>query len=366
MNSNGRAPTTVATWPGPMKPSSRRSGDSSSARSGGTIVTWLHMHEKFAIALGLRPLQRERGRRRRRLEADREEDDLAVRVLAARSAARRAASRPCARRRPRPWRRAACRSQPGTRIMSPKQVKITSGSCASAMPSSTRPIGITQTGQPGPWTSSTFVGQQVVDAVLVDRVGVPAAHLHHLVVAARLDRRQDLAGDGPAELGVAELVDELHATAVRPRRASAMPAWTSTRSPGATAPTSSDLDPRRRPVCPPASPRAAREAVDGSTRDDAHAATADVAAGDAVVVGAAGRRDGVGGAIAACRPAVTRSRSPSAPRAPARTRRPSARSSASVACASSSSTFESAKPTWISTQSPGLRRRRRRRRAGRR
>ena len=30
-----------------MKPSSRRSGDSSSARSGGTIVTWLQKTEKF-------------------------------------------------------------------------------------------------------------------------------------------------------------------------------------------------------------------------------------------------------------------------------------------------------------------------------
>ena len=49
MNSNGRAPTTVETWPGPMKPSSRRSGESSSARSGGTIVTWLHMQEKFRM-----------------------------------------------------------------------------------------------------------------------------------------------------------------------------------------------------------------------------------------------------------------------------------------------------------------------------
>ena len=47
MNSNGRAPTTVETCPGPMNPSSRRSGDSSSARNGGTIVTWLHMTEKF-------------------------------------------------------------------------------------------------------------------------------------------------------------------------------------------------------------------------------------------------------------------------------------------------------------------------------
>ncbi len=49
MNSNGRAPTIVATWPGPTKPSRRRSGDSSSAFSGGTIVTWLHMTEKFSI-----------------------------------------------------------------------------------------------------------------------------------------------------------------------------------------------------------------------------------------------------------------------------------------------------------------------------
>ena len=32
-----------------MKPSSRRSGESSSARSGGTIVTWLHMQKKFAM-----------------------------------------------------------------------------------------------------------------------------------------------------------------------------------------------------------------------------------------------------------------------------------------------------------------------------
>ena len=84
--------------------------------------------------------------------------------------------------------------EPGMRSMSPKQVKITPGSWAIAMPSSTRPIGITQTGQPGPCTSSTFAGQQVVDAVLVDRVRVAAAHLHDLVVAARLDRREDLPG----------------------------------------------------------------------------------------------------------------------------------------------------------------------------
>ena len=47
---------------------------------------------------------------------------------------------------------------PGTRIMSPKDVKMTPGVSATAMASSTRPMGITQTGQPGPWTSSTVSG----------------------------------------------------------------------------------------------------------------------------------------------------------------------------------------------------------------
>ena len=50
--------------------------------------------------------------------------------------------------------------EPGTRIMSPKHVKITPGSWAIAIASSTRPIGMTQTGQPGPWTSSTLAGSR--------------------------------------------------------------------------------------------------------------------------------------------------------------------------------------------------------------
>ena len=51
-------------------------------------------------------------------------------------------------------------SEPGTRSMSPKHVKITSGWCASDMPSSTRPIGMTHTGHPGPCTSSTPGGRR--------------------------------------------------------------------------------------------------------------------------------------------------------------------------------------------------------------
>ena len=42
---------------------------------------------------------------------------------------------------------------PGTRIMSPNDVMITSSWAARCMASSTRPIGITHTGQPGPCTS---------------------------------------------------------------------------------------------------------------------------------------------------------------------------------------------------------------------
>jgi hypothetical protein len=38
-NRYGLLPTTVDTWPGPMKPESRRSGDSRIALIGGTIVT---------------------------------------------------------------------------------------------------------------------------------------------------------------------------------------------------------------------------------------------------------------------------------------------------------------------------------------
>src|SRR6185437_366069 len=51
-------------------------------------------------------------------------------------------------------------------------------------------------------------GQQIVDAVLVDRVSVPAAHLHDLVVTVGIDRGEDLPGDRSAELRISELVHE--------------------------------------------------------------------------------------------------------------------------------------------------------------
>ena len=78
MKSYGRVPITVETWPGAMKPSSCRPGESRIALSGGPIVTWLQNAEKLRDAVGARAQERDRRRRRSRLEADREEDDLAL------------------------------------------------------------------------------------------------------------------------------------------------------------------------------------------------------------------------------------------------------------------------------------------------
>jgi hypothetical protein len=47
---------------------------------------------------------------------------------------------------------------PGTRSMSPKEQKITPGWAAMASALSMISRGVTQTGQPGPWISSTASG----------------------------------------------------------------------------------------------------------------------------------------------------------------------------------------------------------------
>ena len=199
-------------------------------------------------------------------------------------------------------------SDPGTRIMSPKQVKITPSLWAIAIPSSTRPIGITHTGQPGPCTSSTLAGQQVVDPVLVDRVRVAAAHLHQLVVAAGLDQRQDLRRPRRGRA-------RRRGTRRRTSRgglqmaSSAVPACTSSDRPARPARPARSRPSSRLPSCVGAQ----REPAVRVDSHDGHR-HAVVAAGDAVV-----RAAGVG------RRRLTRSRWPSAPRAPARSRRPSAR-----------------------------------------
>src|SRR5436305_6540183 len=58
-------------------------------------------------------------------------------------------------------------------------------------------------------------------------MGVPAAHLHELVVPPRLYQRKDLHRERASKVRVAKLLDELHRSSI----AIAVPAWTSSRSP---------------------------------------------------------------------------------------------------------------------------------------
>ena len=95
--------------------------------------------------------------------------------------------------------------------MSPKQVKITPGSRAIGDAVVHAAHRDHADGAARPVHQLDVRRQQVVHPELVDRVRVAAADLHELVVAARLDGGQDLGGQHAPELGVAELVDVLHA-----------------------------------------------------------------------------------------------------------------------------------------------------------
>ena len=158
-NRYGRRPTTVDTWPGPRKPESRRSGDSRMALIGGTIVTWLQNTLK---------LRTPSARARTRVTAV---DGAVVSNPTAKNTTWRsglstatlsASSGEYTNRTSAPRALASIRLpfDPGTRIMSPNVVKMTPGCSASHIASSTRPIGITHTGHPGPCTSSTASGSR--------------------------------------------------------------------------------------------------------------------------------------------------------------------------------------------------------------
>ena len=66
------------------------------------------------------------------------------------------------------------------------------GRSASASPSSIRPIGSTQTGTARPVNQLDVRRQQILEPEAVDRVRVPAAHLHDAVVPARVGEPADL------------------------------------------------------------------------------------------------------------------------------------------------------------------------------
>jgi len=148
---------TMLTWPGPRKPSICRSGSSRMARSVGMMVMWLQNTEKLAtpsrracsnvIAVAGIVVSKPRPKNTTgrcglsRASCSASSGEYTMRTSAPSA---RACSRLCV--------------EPGTRIASPKVAKIMPGCRASAIASSTRPIGNTQTGQPGPCTNSTVGG----------------------------------------------------------------------------------------------------------------------------------------------------------------------------------------------------------------
>src|SRR5712691_13381606 len=68
--------------------------------------------------------------------------------------------------------------EPGTRNMSPKEQKITSGCCAMASALSIISSEVTQTGQPGPWTSSISSGNKRSIPYFTIACVLPAADFH--------------------------------------------------------------------------------------------------------------------------------------------------------------------------------------------
>ena len=169
-------------------------------------------------ALGLGAHERQRGRRRRRLEADGEEDDLAVGVLLgdAQRVERRVDHPHVGALRLGVHERAVGAGHPQHVAEAGEDHAGLVGDRDAVVDAAHRDHADRAAGA----VDELDVGrQQVVDAVLVDRVRVAAADLHELVVAAGLDGAQDLAGQGAAQLGVAELVDEPHAAGPRDGRA---------------------------------------------------------------------------------------------------------------------------------------------------
>src|SRR4029077_19094340 len=194
------------------------------------------------------PLQSQRGRGGRRLEADREEDDLPVRILLgeAQSVEGRVDH-------PDVGALGLDLSEGLLGARDPHHVAeagedhvVLGGHRDSVVDPAHRNHAYRAT---RPVDELHVLREQVVQAVLVDRVRVPPADLHDLVVAAGLDRLEDLLGERLAEVGVPELVDEPHAHAGTSlsTRAIAVPACTSRRSPSVTGATSAISTELRRP-----------------------------------------------------------------------------------------------------------------------
>ena len=172
---------------------------------------------EVADALRLRPAQRERGRGRGGLEADGEEHDLAPGIrLGDPQRVERRVDHPHVGALRLGVEQRAVRARHAHHVAEAGEDDAGLAGHGDAVVHP--PHGDHAHRAAGPVHQLDVGRQQVVDPVLVDRVRVAAADLHDLVVAARLDGRQDLAGQRPAELGVAELVHEPHTARPGPRR----------------------------------------------------------------------------------------------------------------------------------------------------
>ncbi len=150
------------------------------------------------------------------------------------------------------------------------------------------------------------LGQEVVDRRTCRSSGCGRRRPPSACSGGRARPREDLAGERPAELGIAELVDELHAAAL----AIAVPAWTSSVSPPPPAAPGRSRRVSRRPSS------FSQSASSRSRSTRARPASRSPTSPQVMQRRRCGRVR-----------ALTRSRSPSAPRAPARSRRPSPRAS---------------------------------------
>ena len=174
----------------------------------GMIVTWLQKTEKFSIpsAAARRTVSAvdgavSRSRSRRRPPGGR--------GSAERCAARPAVSRPSGCRRRGRWRRGRSpRTGHSHHVAEAGQDDVRPLRDRDAVVHPAHRDDAHRTA--GAVHELDVLGQVILDAVAIDRVGVPAAHLHDLVVPAGLAQCGDLPPEHCRQVGVAELVDELH------------------------------------------------------------------------------------------------------------------------------------------------------------
>ena len=176
---------TVETWPGPMKPSSRMSGESRMARIAGMMVTWLQKTEKFSIPSALARISVSAVDGAVVSKPIAKNIDVPVGIGPRQLERVRSASRRCARPARAPCARAGCRARRARASCrrTPRRSRPAAGPARARRrcgPSAAR-----RPGSPGPWISSMFGGQDVLEAEAVDRVRVAAAHLHQPVVPRR-------------------------------------------------------------------------------------------------------------------------------------------------------------------------------------